>query len=212
MKLIHISDIHLTENGRKIWGVNTLSHFCKTIQKIKRLNGIDGIVISGDLSDDGSRWTYKYIDRTFAEIGIPTYCCPGNHDNLEMFYNGYKPVFYKTCETFKLYEWTFIMLNSAVTGMSKGYFNPETLFRLIQQSKGPVVVVLHHPPIEQEGWLNRKLLENKDEFNVLIQIYMANYDYTHINFRGGKHIAGLLFDAIIYGKEQYEKRKMYESE
>lgn len=41
---------------------------------------------------------------------------------------------------------------------------------------------------------------------------MANYDYTHINFRGGKHIAGLLFDAIIYGKEQYEKRKMYESE
>lgn len=41
---------------------------------------------------------------------------------------------------------------------------------------------------------------------------MANYDYTHINFRGGKHIAGLLFDAIIYGKEQYEKRKIYESE
>lgn len=39
---------------------------------------------------------------------------------------------------------------------------------------------------------------------------MANYDYTHINFRGGKHIAGLLFDAIMYGKEQYEKRKSYE--
>lgn len=39
---------------------------------------------------------------------------------------------------------------------------------------------------------------------------MANYDYTHINFRGGKYIAGLLFDAIMYGKEQYEKRKSYE--
>lgn len=41
---------------------------------------------------------------------------------------------------------------------------------------------------------------------------MANHDYTHINFRGGKRVAGLLFDAIIYGKEQYEKRKIYESE
>ena len=41
---------------------------------------------------------------------------------------------------------------------------------------------------------------------------MANYDYTHINFRGGRHLATLLFDAIMYGKEQYEKRKMYETE
>lgn len=41
---------------------------------------------------------------------------------------------------------------------------------------------------------------------------MANYDYTHINFQGGKHIANLLFDAIMYDKEQYEKRKAYERE
>lgn len=41
---------------------------------------------------------------------------------------------------------------------------------------------------------------------------LANYDYTHINFRGGKYIAGLLFDAIMYGKEQYEKRKAYDME
>lgn len=41
---------------------------------------------------------------------------------------------------------------------------------------------------------------------------MANYDYTHINFRGGKYIANLLFEAIMYGKEQYEKRKAYEAE
>lgn len=41
---------------------------------------------------------------------------------------------------------------------------------------------------------------------------MANYDYTHINFRGGKHLAGILFEALMYGKEQYEKRKAYEAE
>lgn len=39
---------------------------------------------------------------------------------------------------------------------------------------------------------------------------LANYDYTHINFRGGKHLAGLLFETLVYGKEQYEKRKAYE--
>lgn len=40
---------------------------------------------------------------------------------------------------------------------------------------------------------------------------MANYDYTHINFRGGKHLAGLLYETLIYGKEQYDRRRAYEA-
>lgn len=39
---------------------------------------------------------------------------------------------------------------------------------------------------------------------------MANLDYTHINFKGGRHLASLLFEALKYGKEQYNKRKVYE--
>lgn len=183
MKLIHLSDIHLTENGREIWGVDTLGHFYKAIHKIKSLNGVDGIVISGDLSDDGSRWTYEKIDSAFAEVGFPTFCCPGNHDNLDEFYQGYKPSFYKTCKTFKLCGWTFIMLNSAISGLSRGYFNPETLLTQIQHNIGPVAVVLHHPPIEQEGWLNRKLLENRAMFNEIIlnaeNVRLVLYGHTH---------------------------------
>lgn len=40
---------------------------------------------------------------------------------------------------------------------------------------------------------------------------MANYDYTHINFRGGKHLANLLYQTLIYGKEQYDNRRAYEA-
>lgn len=41
---------------------------------------------------------------------------------------------------------------------------------------------------------------------------MANYDYTHINFRGGKRLAKLLYEALTYGKEQYDRRRAYEAE
>jgi hypothetical protein len=41
---------------------------------------------------------------------------------------------------------------------------------------------------------------------------MANYDYTHINFKGGNHLAELLYETMIYGKEQYDKRQAYERE
>ena len=40
---------------------------------------------------------------------------------------------------------------------------------------------------------------------------MANLDYTHINFRGGKHLAGILFETLMYGKSQHDKRKAYEN-
>ena len=38
---------------------------------------------------------------------------------------------------------------------------------------------------------------------------MANWDYTHINFRGGKHLAALLYEALTKGKEQFDKRRAY---
>ena len=46
----------------------------------------------------------------------------------------------------------------------------------------------------------------------MIDRKMANLDYTHINFKGGKHLSGILFETLMYGKEQYEKRKVYEAE
>ena len=195
MKIVHISDIHLTENGTEIWGINTLEHFQKAIQKIKELDGLDGIIVSGDLSNDGSKWTYEYIDRAFEETGVPTYCCPGNHDNLEMFYQGYKPSYYKICEKFELCGWNFIMLNSAVPDMSRGYFNPDVLMRLLKSSNGPVAIVLHHPPVNQDGWLNRKLLDNKSHFKKIIE----HFHNVKLVLYGHSHYASFrTFEDIIY--------------
>ena len=39
---------------------------------------------------------------------------------------------------------------------------------------------------------------------------LANFDYTHINFRGGRRLAGILFKAIVYGCERYKKYADYE--
>lgn len=41
---------------------------------------------------------------------------------------------------------------------------------------------------------------------------LANLDYTHINFKGGRHLAGLLVETLVYGKEQYDRRRSYEAQ
>lgn len=183
MKIIHLSDLHIPEGGKDIWSVNPVSQVKALQKRIKEINYIDAIFISGDISNDGSNWSYEFVDKVFSEIGIPTYCCPGNHDNLNMFFGGYTLKFIKTEELLEMEDWTFIFLNSAVPGMARGIFNIEKLENLLNHSNGNVAVVLHHPPIEQEGWLNRKLLENRNEFNEIIikkgNIKLVLYGHTH---------------------------------
>lgn len=41
---------------------------------------------------------------------------------------------------------------------------------------------------------------------------LAALDYTHINGRGGRYLAGLFFDALQYGYQQFERRRAYENE
>lgn len=38
----------------------------------------------------------------------------------------------------------------------------------------------------------------------------ANLDYTHINFRGGRHLAKIFFETLQYGKDCYDRRCEYE--
>lgn len=40
----------------------------------------------------------------------------------------------------------------------------------------------------------------------------AGKDYTHINMQGGKHLAGILFKTLMFGFEQNERLKIYESQ
>lgn len=195
MRIIHISDIHLENHGLPIWNTDTKLHFDKAIKKIQTMDNIDAIIISGDLSNDGSAWSYNYIDNLLAKTNIPTFCCPGNHDNLDIFYGSHKSWFYKNCELFMLNGWTFIMLNSVMAGKSRGNFYPDKFLDLLKHSCGPTVIVLHHPPIEQDGWLNRKLLENRDVFNDIIHKYknirLVLYGHTH-------HHEIKTIDGIIY--------------
>ena len=41
---------------------------------------------------------------------------------------------------------------------------------------------------------------------------LANYDFTHINFRGGKYLADLLYKSLMHGKKQHDKRVAYEKQ
>ena len=111
-----MSDLHLTKDGCPIWETNTMEHFNQSIDIIRGMQNIDVILVTGDISDVGSEWTHQYADRLYSTLGIPTLCCPGNHDSLKMMLCEYKPSCYQVLpHSCTIEGWKLVMLNSVVS-------------------------------------------------------------------------------------------------
>lgn len=190
MKIIIISDLHITENGVSIWDTDTLSHFISVKCLIESIPDVDAVIVCGDIADDGSLWAYNFVTCELDKLNVPVYYVPGNHDNVINMKTVINPHLF--LKSFEIHGWKFILLNSVMpdptditNNMSRGLLNEQDLTSLKEELKTEynVCLVLHHPPIEQDGWLNRKLLDNKEDLNSIIvdneKIKLVLYGHTH---------------------------------
>lgn len=179
IRIVLLSDLHLTNDKKPIWGVNTYSYFQKAINRLKRIPQIDCIIVCGDISDDGLIGTYSYVDNVFHEMGIPTLWCPGNHDNLKNYYDFGQKSF---CKLFGIHDiggFRFISLcsvthdeNDPSQNRARGLIKDRDLAFLdetLTVSKMPCIVYLHHPSMEPGGWLSNKILINREEVNKIFK-------------------------------------------
>ena len=172
MKIIHMSDLHIADKGKPIWDTDTLAHFDAALERIETEENIDAIFITGDIAVNGSEWAYEYVDEARARLGIPTYVCPGNHDWIPNMKNTLK--FCQMPRAVKIGSWDFILLDSTMLdpdipskNRARGYITDDDLSSLnliADKSDCPICILLHHSPIEPGGWMNRKLLENRNLF------------------------------------------------
>lgn len=174
-----MSDLHLTRDGSPIWGEYTHKKFAMAIKQIKNTQDIDVIIVSGDISDDGSMESYEFADNMFLQTDIPTYWCLGNHDDLEL-QRMHK--FLKHCkliDNIKICGWIIILLNSVAPdeellgkNRSRGILSTQTLTRLnekINNSDAPTIVALHHPALEIGGWQDNKILKDREAFRKMLE-------------------------------------------
>ncbi len=192
MRLVILSDLHITEFGLPIWDTDTKAHFDIAIGIIKQIPSLDAIIVSGDVADKGSQWAYNYVRNSFDSLGILTLFVPGNHDNTRIFKDIMNSKWCYTYKSIELPNWKFISLSSVMpdqnnsdSNMSRGYLSDEEISMLKKElnTENHICIILHHPPIEQEGWLNRKLLENRSQFNNIIRnhdnVKLVIYGHTH---------------------------------
>ena len=90
LRIVHLSDAHLLADGALHQGVvDTAEALDLVLAEAARVEGVRLLVGSGDLSDDGTRASYRHLrERTDAwarAAGAEVVLVPGNHDVREGF-------------------------------------------------------------------------------------------------------------------------------
>lgn len=79
MRLLHLSDLHLCSSpDAVIYGVNPYDNLMRAIRKIQNISDIDLCVITGDISNDGSKESYELADQSLSPLPFPVYVTNGN--------------------------------------------------------------------------------------------------------------------------------------
>ena len=163
VKLIQLSDLHLVPPGKltsKVLDTNSILE--ETINEILRkkdyFGKIECVVVTGDVSDDGSIESYLSAHEKLIKLNVPILVIPGNHD----LRNPMREVFNEHVEfsthssqfdwVFKYEETVIVGLDSLVEGENFGFLEKTSLEFLSNQlsihNGSDIVLLIHHPPIK----------------------------------------------------------------
>jgi len=204
LNIIQITDCHLFAGLQEtLKGVNTLNSLNAVVQDCcHKFPTPDLVLVTGDLSHDGSAASYRHVSSVLAELPAPLMFLPGNHDDVsvmqQQFSNG--GISNERCRQMK--GWNIIMLNTAMHDEEGGFLAVDELAFLDEMLQNwpeyPALVALHHPPVAVGSrWLDAIGLANSEEFFDVLDRYAqvrgVIFGHIHQAFdmqRKGVHLMG----------------------
>jgi Icc protein len=171
LRVIQISDLHLfAVPERELLGVKTYDSFKAVIELIQREEKqLDFILLSGDLSQDGSDASYYHILHFLRPLNVPVYYVAGNHDYVSAMMHVYPRDNFVSEKQIVIRDWNFILLDSQKPGSVEGFLDKIQLdyldYCLTQFPHHRAVILFHHHPVKMNcAWLDPIGLTNADAF------------------------------------------------
>jgi 3',5'-cyclic-AMP phosphodiesterase len=93
LKLIVLTDIHMTPDGETILGIDPQARLAAALVDIRRYHSdADRLILSGDLTHYGDRIAYEQLRMGLAEVTTPITILLGNHDRRDAFREAFPDV------------------------------------------------------------------------------------------------------------------------
>ncbi|WP_157968967.1 metallophosphoesterase [Tropicimonas sp. IMCC34011] len=157
MRFAHISDLHLSQTlvaGVRADAAAIVEQLSRDILRISEI--LDFVVVSGDVTEDAEFASFRQFEDMFAQIGLPVYMVPGNHDGPAVYYNCLDqfPTLSSWDITNKVVELPGLCLlgiDTCIEGETTGRIKADAM-KIIERESArrgapPLVIVMHHPPI-----------------------------------------------------------------
>lgn len=216
LRIAQVTDLHLfAKSDQCLLGMPTLRSLNALIEQLQWLRPqLDLLLLTGDLSQDGTIESYERLQAALSPLKIPIYWLPGNHDCVEAMERSLTR-FYPD-KAFERGGWRFLLLNSQDPGCVHGRLSVESLTwldrQLTQNPKIPTVVSLHHPPFSVNStWLDTSILQNSTELLEILdraaQVKLVVFGHIHQEFqqqRGDATFLGTPSTCIQFARESDE--------
>lgn len=205
--IAQISDLHISALGKTIYdNIDSLANLKTAVSKLNEFKpNIEAVLISGDLAHDASESAYTAIFEVLAELNMPFYVVPGNHDSRaflrkqicahQYLMNAKESINWMITD----YPINLIGLDSLIEGEDGGFLSRESLDFLArcldEQQDKPVMIMLHHPPVcSGIEFMDEINLKNAQELERIIvphkQVLRVTCGHLHRSMQ--THFAGKL--------------------
>lgn len=167
LRIVQVTDCHLFQQADgQLLGLDTRNSLCRVLDLVaEEYPEPDLILATGDLSQDGSADSYRYLREQLDQFKVPTYWFPGNHDRLEVMQEVLGEGSPSLSRLVRRKHWQIVLLDSTIPGKVPGRLEAGELEFLGQcleeQAETHTLVSFHHQPVPIDcRWLDPLGVQN----------------------------------------------------
>lgn len=153
MKLLQLTDIHLTTPGQTIAGRDPNANFEKALtHALTHHPDAEALFITGDLSDWGDEDDYLRLRTRLQSVAMPVHLCIGNHDDRPKMLTSFPDLADEDGHVQRvvpLSRGQAIIVDTWAEGTHAGHFceiRAAWLSAALAAAPGPVWLFMHHNP------------------------------------------------------------------
>jgi Icc protein len=200
LRLAQITDCHIFASADTcLQGLNTRQSF-ELVSKAIHGNSanLDLLLATGDLSQDESAASYKYLAHCFDELDIATFWLPGNHDKADTMRQHLRGKKVFAQKRVLAGAWQIVLLDSTIEGEVYGRVAEDQLQFLDDALQAfpdqHALVCLHHQAIDCGcTWLDLKGLKDNQQLRhrILQHDNVRGVLWGHVHQEAHHHIDGV---------------------
>lgn len=190
--MVQLSDCHVSSDPSADYrGLNALGGLAGLLPAIRDFHP-DFLLLSGDISEDGSPASYARVAAMLAPLGLPSLALPGNHDAPAVMMRYFPWGAWPGPAFVEAGNWLLVLLDSTAPGQIDGTITADYVERigrgLKRSGSKHVLVALHHQPVAVGSpWIDKYALREPEPLLDLLErdsrVRCVTWGHVHQDFR-----------------------------